>query len=104
MEENPSGWNGDRPVRANSRRSRIGRALIGRNHRPLATNQLLTLPVATSSSYRPEAMAVLVVQYEASDTEHRIGFDPAAAPFERHGRPGSVLDVMLGHGLWLEHA
>ena len=49
-------------------------------------------------------MAVLVVQYEAPDTEHQVQFDPAAAPFERHGRPGSILDVMLGHGLWLEHA
>jgi 2Fe-2S ferredoxin len=49
-------------------------------------------------------VAVLVVRYESSDAVHRIRFDPAAAPFERHGRPGSVLDVILGHGLWLEHA
>ncbi len=33
----------------------------------------------------------------------RIDFDPADAPFEEHGRPGSLLDVLLGHGVALDH-
>ena len=33
-----------------------------------------------------------------------IEFDPAKAPFQHDGRPGSILDVLLGHGVPLEHA
>lgn len=30
--------------------------------------------------------------------------DPAAVPYGRHGLPGSILDVALGHGIELDHA
>jgi ferredoxin, 2Fe-2S len=49
-------------------------------------------------------MATLRVLYETGEPEKVVEFDPAAAPFQHDGRPGSVLDVMLGHGLYLEHA
>jgi 2Fe-2S ferredoxin len=33
-----------------------------------------------------------------------VEFDPAALPYSRHGRPGSILDVALRFGVPLEHA
>lgn len=49
-------------------------------------------------------MARLIVRYEDGRPEHVIDFDPARAPFQHDGKPASILDVMLGHGLHLEHA
>jgi 2Fe-2S ferredoxin len=49
-------------------------------------------------------MATLRVLYETGDPERIIEFDPTAAPFQHDGQPGSILDVMLGHDLLLEHA
>ncbi len=53
--------------------------------------------------YRSE-MAKLRIQYESGEPERVIEFDPAKAPFHHDGKPGSILDVMLGHKLHLEHA
>lgn len=49
-------------------------------------------------------MAKLIVRYESGEPERVIEFDPRAAPFGHDGQPASILDVMLGHGLFLEHA
>jgi ferredoxin, 2Fe-2S len=49
-------------------------------------------------------MAKLRIQFENGDPEKVIEFDPAKAPFHHDGKPGSILDVMLGHGVHLEHA
>ncbi len=49
-------------------------------------------------------MAKLIVRYESGEPERVIEFDPRAAPFQHDGQPASILDVMLGHGLSLEHA
>jgi 2Fe-2S ferredoxin len=49
-------------------------------------------------------VAKLRVQFESGDPERVIEFDPARAPFQHDGRPGSILDVLLGHGIPLEHA
>jgi 2Fe-2S ferredoxin len=49
-------------------------------------------------------MARIRVIYEDGSPERTIEFDPAKAPFQHDGRPGSVLDVLLGHGVHLEHA
>jgi len=49
-------------------------------------------------------MATLRVLYETGAPEQVIEFDPARAPFQHDGQPGSILDVMLGHGVNLEHA
>jgi len=49
-------------------------------------------------------MAKLIVRYEDGRPEQVIEFDPARAPFQHDGEPGSILDVILGHGLQLEHA
>lgn len=49
-------------------------------------------------------MATLHVLYENGDPERVIEFDPTIAPFQQDGQPGSILDVMLGHNLSLEHA
>jgi len=49
-------------------------------------------------------MAILRVKYESGEPERIIEFDPARAPFQHDGQPGSILDVILGHGLTLEHS
>ena len=49
-------------------------------------------------------MAKLIVRFESGEPERVIEFDPAKAPFQHDGRPGSILDVLLGHGIHLEHA
>ena len=49
-------------------------------------------------------MATLRILYETGDPERVIEFDPAEAPFQHDGQPGSILDVMLGHEVHLEHA
>jgi 2Fe-2S ferredoxin len=49
-------------------------------------------------------MAKLVVRFENGDPERVIEFDPRKAPFQHDGEPASILDVILGHGLFLEHA
>lgn len=49
-------------------------------------------------------MAKLRVIFETGDPEKVIEFNPADAPFGDHGKPGSILDVILGHNLYLEHA
>lgn len=50
------------------------------------------------------AMAKLRVIFESGEPERVVEFNPADAPFHHDGKPGSVLDVMLGHGIHLEHA
>ena len=49
-------------------------------------------------------MVTLHVLFETGDPERVIEFDPADAPFQDDGEPGSILDVLLGHGVRLEHA
>jgi 2Fe-2S ferredoxin len=49
-------------------------------------------------------VAILRVQFESGEPERVIEFDPTRAPFQHDGRPGSILDVLLAHGVPLEHA
>ncbi len=49
-------------------------------------------------------MAKLRVLFETGAPERVIEFEPARAPFQHDGRPGSILDVLLSHGVHLEHA
>lgn len=49
-------------------------------------------------------MAKLTIQFENGDPDQVVEFDPAKAPFHHDGKPGSILDVMLGHKIHLEHA
>ena len=49
-------------------------------------------------------MATLRVMFENGDPERVIEFNPADAPFQEDGRPGSILDILLGHKIHLEHA
>ncbi len=49
-------------------------------------------------------MATLRVIFENGDPERVIEFNPAEAPFQEDGRPGSILDILLGHKIHLEHA
>lgn len=49
-------------------------------------------------------MAKIRVIFENGEPERVIEFDPAAAPFQHDGQPGSILDVLLGHSVHLEHA
>lgn len=49
-------------------------------------------------------MARIRVIFENGDPERVIEYDPARAPFQHDGKPGSILDILLGHGIHLEHA
>ncbi len=49
-------------------------------------------------------MAKLHLEFENGDPEQVIEFDLEKAPFQHDGKPASVLDIMLGHGVKLEHA
>src|SRR5262245_141589 len=49
-------------------------------------------------------VARIRVIFESGEPERVIEFDPREAPFQHDGRPGSILDVLLGHGVHLEHA
>ena len=49
-------------------------------------------------------MARIRVRFESGEPERVIEFDPKQAPFQHDGRPGSILDVLLGHGIALDHA
>ena len=49
-------------------------------------------------------MARIRVLFESGEPERVIEFDPKRAPFQHDGRPGSILDVLLAHGVVLEHA
>ena len=49
-------------------------------------------------------MARLRVLFENGDPEQTIECDLAKAPFHHDGEPGSILDILLGHGIVLEHA
>ena len=48
-------------------------------------------------------MPKIRILYESGEPERTIEFD-GAGPFSHDGEPGSVLDVLLGHGVHLEHA
>ncbi|MFN8545565.1 MAG: 2Fe-2S iron-sulfur cluster-binding protein [Candidatus Binatia bacterium] len=49
-------------------------------------------------------MATLRVTFESGAPDEVVEFDLGRAPFQHDGLPGSILDVMLGHGIPLEHA
>lgn len=49
-------------------------------------------------------MAKLHVIFENGSPPRTIEFDPRRAPFQHDGKAGSILDVLLGHGIGLEHA
>jgi 2Fe-2S ferredoxin len=49
-------------------------------------------------------MPKIRVIYESGEPERVVEFDPKDAPFSHDGEPGSILDVLLGHGVHLEHA
>jgi 2Fe-2S ferredoxin len=49
-------------------------------------------------------MAKIRVIFENGDPDCVIEFDPAQAPFQHDGQPGSILDILLGRGIHLEHA
>jgi ferredoxin, 2Fe-2S len=49
-------------------------------------------------------MATIRVIFENGESGRLIEFDPAEAPFQHDGQPGSILDVLLGHDVPLEHA
>lgn len=49
-------------------------------------------------------MARVIVQFENGDPEEVIDVDLSKAPFQHDGRPGSILDILLAHGVPLEHA
>lgn len=49
-------------------------------------------------------MARIRIEFASGEPAQVIEFDPARAPFQHDGRPASILDVLLGHGVFLEHA
>src|SRR5437899_11339695 len=57
-----------------------------------------------TSDARLLLVARIRVIFESGEPERVIEFDPARAPFQHDGKPGSILDVLLAHGIHLEHA
>lgn len=49
-------------------------------------------------------MAKLYIEFEGGGPNRVVEFDPATAPFHHDGEAGSILDILLGHGITLEHA
>src|SRR5436853_5175261 len=49
-------------------------------------------------------MPKIRVTYESGEPERTVEFSPTDAPFSHDGEPGSILDVLLGHHVDLEHA
>ena len=49
-------------------------------------------------------MARIVVHFENGEPDRVIEVDLGKAPFQHDGRPGSILDILLAHGVPLEHA
>ncbi len=49
-------------------------------------------------------MVKVTVHFENGDPDRIIECDLARAPFQHDGKPGSLLDILLGHGVPLEHA
>ncbi|HXZ87692.1 MAG TPA: 2Fe-2S iron-sulfur cluster-binding protein [Candidatus Binataceae bacterium] len=49
-------------------------------------------------------MARVRILFESGEPEQIVEFNPADAPFQHDGQPGSILDVLLGHHIRLEHA
>ena len=49
-------------------------------------------------------MARIIVRFESGEPERVIDCDLSQAPFQHDGEPGSILDVLLAHGIGLEHA
>ena len=49
-------------------------------------------------------MARIHAVFESGEPSRTIDFDPREAPFQHDGQPASVLDILLGHGVSLEHA
>jgi len=49
-------------------------------------------------------MPKIHVIHESGEADRTIEFAPDEAPFSHDGQPGSILDVLLGHKVHLEHA
>src|SRR3990170_291790 len=52
----------------------------------------------------PASMVKIRVLFESGEPERVIECDLSRAPFQHDGKPASILDVLLGHGIFLEHA
>ena len=48
-------------------------------------------------------MPKIHIIYESGEPERTIEFE-GSGPFHHDGEPGSILDILLGHGIHLEHA
>src|SRR5262249_50283438 len=53
---------------------------------------------------RSAFMAKIIVHFETGEPDRVIEVDLRKAPFQHDGRPGSILDILLAHGVPLEHA
>jgi len=49
-------------------------------------------------------MPKIRVTYESGEPERTVEFSETEAPFSHDGEPGSILDVLLGNQVHLEHA
>ncbi len=60
-------------------------------------------PYLTDPTALPQRPYRLTIIDEHNQT-HALAVDPARIPYSGIGRPGSVLDIALGHGIELDHA
>lgn len=51
----------------------------------------------------PTVLSKIRITYESGAPERVVEFE-GSGPFHHDGEPGSILDVLLGHGVHLEHA
>lgn len=49
-------------------------------------------------------MVKVTIRFENGAPDQVIECDLAKAPYQHDGKPGSLLDILLGHGVPLEHA
>jgi 2Fe-2S ferredoxin len=61
-------------------------------------------PYIKNADLRLPAAAYTLTIIDRQKREHVIQVDPARLPYGHHGRPGSILDVALAHGVDLDHA
>lgn len=61
-------------------------------------------PYLKDVSVPPPQQAYTLTIIDEQKTEHQVEVDPARVPYSRTGRPGSILDIALAHGIELDHA
>jgi len=63
-----------------------------------------TRPALSDSDPPPPKCRYRITFIDEAQQRHLVEVDPQRIPYGHHGRPGSLLDIALGHGVEIEHA